>query len=106
MPEYLIILLTIMSSLIICLTIYLFFVFRKIAVASKKIDYLIEDITYKSEVLSPMIDSILKLSSYIDVLDIVFKKKSSEISKVIDNNSENIKKFNKQLQKVLERDNK
>lgn len=101
MPLYLAILLSIFCGLGTLLIIYLFFVFRRFSITTRKIDYLIEDITFKSETLAPMIDSLVKLSSYINVLDIAIKRNSSSIEKVIKNNRDSIQKFNKQLQKAL-----
>lgn len=101
MPEYLIILLSVLASLFIFVLLYLTYTFRKICITTKKLDYLIEDITYKSEMLSPVIDSLIKLSTYVSVIDVAVKKTSGNIEKVVKNNFENIQKFNKQLEKVL-----
>lgn len=101
MPLYLIILLCILASLGILLIVYLFFVFRKISITTKKIDYLVEDITYKSESLSPVIDSLIKVSSYVNVIDLAIKRNSTTIENIIKNNQDSIKKFNKQLEKAL-----
>ncbi len=101
MALWLAILLGILVSLGIVLVLYLLFVFRKMAITTKKVDYLVEDITYKLETLSPTIDSLLKISTYINVIDLAIKRNSSTIEKVIKNNHDNIEKFNKQLQKAI-----
>ncbi len=95
MELWLAILLGILVSLGIVLVLYLLFVFRKMAITTKKVDYLVEDITYKLETLSPTIDSLLKISTYINVIDLAIKRNSSTIEKVIKNNHDNIEKFNK-----------
>lgn len=105
MPLYLIILLCVLASLGILLILYLFFVFRKISITTKKIDYLVEDITYKSESLSPVVESLLKISTYVNVIDLAVKRNSSTIENIIKNNQESIKKFNKQLEKALLNEN-
>lgn len=101
MSSYLIALLTVMCCVIILTSLFGIVVFRKISITAKKIDYLIEDLTYKAETLSPVVDSLLKLSTYVDVLDVVVTKNSNILHKVVISNSENIKKFNTQLEEAL-----
>ena len=101
MPLYLIILLSILVGLGILFLIYLFFVFRRISITTKKIDYLVEDITYKSESMSPVFESLIKLSSYINVVDLAIKRNSKTIENIIKNNQDSINKFNKELEKAL-----
>ncbi len=101
METWLLVLIGILVSLGIVLVLYLIYVFRKMAITVKKVDYLVEDITYKLETLSPTIDSLLKLSTYVDVIDVAIKRNSGTIEKVIKNNRDNIDKFNKQLQKAI-----
>lgn len=76
------------------------------AIVSKKLDFLVEDLTYKLENIGPFIDALLKISSYVDVLDVVVKNNIDGIKKVVQNNSSNIQKFSKQLEKVLHETNK
>lgn len=101
MPEYLVILLSIMSVFIILVCIYGLWILRRMSIVGKKVDYLVEDITYKSEILSPMIDSLLKLASYVDVMEVIIKRNSNDIKKVVNSNKNNITKFKDQLEKVL-----
>lgn len=86
MPNYLIILLTILVIVCIIGLVYVTFVFRKIGIVAKKLDYLIEDLTYKSEKLNPAIDAIVKVSSYLDILESLIKKDSKQITSFIKNN--------------------
>ncbi len=106
MPLYLIILLSILVGLGILFLFYLFFVFRRISIMTKKIDYLVEDITYKSESMSPVIESLIKVSSYVNVIDLAIKRNSTTIENIIKNNQDAITKFNKQLEKALLDENK
>ncbi|MGL4951516.1 MAG: hypothetical protein ACRC4L_00875 [Mycoplasma sp.] len=102
MPQYLIILLSIMAGAFILLALYGIWVLRRFSIVGKKIDYLVEDITYKSEMLSPLVDSLLKFSSYIDVIEVIISKNTSTIKEVVNNNKSNITKFKNQLEKVLD----
>lgn len=86
MPNYLIILLTILVIVCIIGLVYVTFVFRKIGIVAKKLDYLIEDLTYKSEKLNPAIDAIVKVSSYLGILESLIKKDSKQITSFIKNN--------------------
>ncbi|MGL4950282.1 MAG: hypothetical protein ACRC4M_00345 [Mycoplasma sp.] len=102
MPDYLIILLSIMAGAFILLAFYAIWVLRRFSIVGKKVDYLVEDITYKSEMLSPLVDSLLKFSSYVDVMEIIISKNIKTINKVVDNNKSNIEKFKSQLEKALD----
>lgn len=101
MPLYLIIIVCVAACLFIVVCLYTLVLFRRMSIVSKKLDFLIEDLTYKSENIGPFIDALLKVSTYVDVLDVVIKNNIDGIKKVVQNNSSNIKKFNKQLEKVL-----
>lgn len=101
MPLYLVILLAIMASTIIILCLYGLIVFRRFLIVTKKIDYLVEDITYKSETLSPVVDSLLKLSNYVDVMEEIIKRNSESIKKVSNDNKVAITKYRQQLEKIL-----
>lgn len=101
MPQYLVILLAVMACVIIVLCLYGLILFRRFYIVMKKIDYLVEDITYKSETLSPMIDSLLKLSTYVEVMEEIIKKNSDAIKKVTNDNKVAITKYRHQLEKIL-----
>lgn len=101
MPEYLIIILAITACLIIVATLYGIILIRRSLIVMKKIDYLVEDLTYKSEILSPTIDSLLKLSSYVNVMEDVIKRNALTIKNITKNNAPAIKKYINQLEKAL-----
>lgn len=65
--------------------IYLIFVFSRINILAKKTDYLVEDVTYKSEKLNVTIDAIVKLSNYINILDTYFNNSNDEIINYVKN---------------------
>lgn len=101
LPLYLIIILCIAGVVVILLGLYALIVLRRFFIVMKKIDYLVEDVTYKSETLSPMIDSLLKLSSYVDVMEDIIKKNTESIKKVTNDNKIALSKYRKQLEKIL-----
>ncbi len=101
MPLYLIIVLTIMAILISLLCVYGAIVLRRFLIVMKKVDYLVEDVTYKSETLSPILDSLLKVSSYVEVMDDIIKNNAEQIKKVTSDNKTALKKYKNQLEKVL-----
>lgn len=102
MPEILVILLSIMAVALTIAALYGLWLLRKMLIVSKKLDYLVEDITYKSEMLSPLIDSLLKLASYIDVMEIIVKQNSEDFKHVIDNNRPSINRIRTQLEKIID----
>lgn len=102
MPEILVILLSIMAVALTLAALYGLWLLRKMLIVSKKLDYLVEDITYKSEMLSPLIDSLLKLASYIDVMEIIVKQNSEDFKRVIDNNRPSINRIRTQLEKIID----
>lgn len=55
--------------LLIFSLLYAIIAFRKIGIVSKKADYLVEDITYKSEMLMPTVEALSKLSKYSELLE-------------------------------------
>ena len=81
--------------------LYMILAFRKFRIVAKKIDYLVEDLTYKSEKLNNVVEAVVKLSSYVDVIETVVKKNSDSISKFIKNNSKNIRKYESTLDNAL-----
>lgn len=66
---------TILIIVLLCLAIvfccYGIIAARKVAIAAKKFDYFVEDLTYKSEMLNSTVDTVVKVSNYIDVLKLL-----------------------------------
>ena len=86
MQDWLIALIAILCILGIFAFIYIIIAFRRITIVFKKNDYLIEDLTYKSEKMNNVVDVIVKLSGYVDVIEGVIKRNSDVVSTFIKNN--------------------
>ncbi len=60
--------------LLIFAILYSIAAFRRMSITFKKIDYLVEDLTYKSEMLNATVETISKVSNYLDIFEVVAKK--------------------------------
>lgn len=100
MPLYLKILIAILVCLAIILCVYMIISFRKMHIVSKKLDYLVEDITYKVEVLTPTIDSLTKLGKFIDIFDSILKDRTQNLIKYRSGNKESIYKVAQEVKKT------
>lgn len=85
MEPWLIAIIAVFVSIGIVAFIYIIFAFRRISIVFKKIDYLVEDLTYKSEKLNNVVDVVIKLSGYVDVVEGIIKRNSDVVSKFIKN---------------------
>lgn len=102
MPLYLEILIAVLVGLAIILCIYMIFSFRKMHIVAKKVDYLVEDITYKVEILTPTFDSLVKIGKFIDLFDSILKDRAQKIIKFKSGNKESIYKVSKQLKETFQ----
>lgn len=100
-PIWLLVLVAILVVVGIIGAAYKIITYRKIHVVAKKIDYLVEDIIYKVEFLTPSIEAISKVSSYIDLFEGIVKKNSESLMNYVVNNKESVFKFSKQLKEVI-----
>jgi len=82
--------------------VYLIASLRRRNVVLKKLDYLIEDITYKSESLNVTVETINKISNYILSLDAVTKTGFKSAIKLISENKNYIYGIIKKLQSDVE----
>lgn len=73
---------------------------RKKIVLYKKIDYLIEDITYKSEMLTSTVETVAKIANYIDVFEVITKKNIKSAVKLIERNKDDIYKIAERIKKA------
>ena len=80
-------------SLSIIAILYITLAFRRRAITMKKIDYLVEDITYKSEMLNSTVETISKISNYVDAFELVARKNMKSATKIISRNKEDIYKI-------------
>jgi uncharacterized protein YoxC len=110
LSEAILIVLLIASILGVISLVYLISSFRRISITAKKIDYLVEDITYKSEMLNSTVETISKVSNYIDVFEAVTKQNVKSATKLIVRNREQIYKVAERLKDLVisltENDNK
>lgn len=102
MPSWLIGLIAATCCVAIIAFLYMILAFRKITIVSKKVDYLVEDLTYKSEKLNSVVEAVVKLSNYVNVVEAVVKRNSDTIAKFVKNNAENIKKHEQNLEQALD----
>jgi len=82
--------------------VYLIASLRRRNVVLKKLDYLIEDITYKSESLNVTVETINKISNYILSLDAVTQTGFKSAIKLISENKNYIYGIIKKLQSDVE----
>jgi hypothetical protein len=85
--------------------LYAFIVLRRMGIASKKIDYFFEDLSYKSEMLNSTVDTVARLSNYIDVLDAFTKRNVKSWVKVATRNKDVIYKLVDKLRDFANSDN-
>lgn len=100
--QTLIILGLIVLSLIILLILYLFIALRKAIVATKKIDYFVEDATYKLEKLNTTIDAINKLSAYAHIFELFLEQNSNTITEYLNKDESGLKKFENFIKKEID----
>lgn len=104
-PVWLIALITILIVVLIILALYMIVAFRRMAITAKKMDYLTEDFSYKLEKLSPSLDSLIKLSNYIDILDNLIKADGPKIVNKFSQNKDDILKLINQVKDFLKSPN-
>ena len=105
MPIWLLVLIGILVSVGILSLIYWIFVQRRISIVAKKVDYLVEDLIYKSELLSSTVESIVKLSNVADAIEIVMSSNQNQLIEIFSRNQKLIKEVTTDINKIL-RDNK
>ncbi|GAA6238890.1 MAG: hypothetical protein SPLM_10070 [Spiroplasma phoeniceum] len=84
---------TILIIVLLCLAIVfccygIIIAARKVAIAAKKFDYFVEDLTYKSEMLNSTVDTVVKVSNYIDVFEAFAKRNVKAWVKIIARNKD------------------
>lgn len=102
--QALIILAIILCIVAILAFVYMIITFRKINIVAKKIDYFVEDATYKSEKLNVTVDAIVKLSNYVDVFELLVKQNAQSLVDYLAKNKENIEKFEKSVSESIDKD--
>ena len=82
---------------LIIISIYIIFLLRKTNIIAQKIDYLIEDITYKAEALTPTVDVVNKFSNYAIAADATANKSAIDFLKILRNNQSSILKLTQNI---------
>ncbi len=82
----LLIILIILSLILIIVALYAVAAMRRRTVVLKKVDYLVEDLTYKSESLNVSVETLNKISNYAMSLDAVSKNSLKTTVKLISEN--------------------
>jgi hypothetical protein len=80
--------------------IYMILAYRKIGIVAKKIDYLVEDLTYKSELLTPTIDALAKVSDFIDLFESLINQNADALVHYVGKNKETASKFISKLKDI------
>ncbi len=86
--QALIVLGIIAAVVVILAALYSIAAFRRMAIAYKKIDYLIEDLTYKSEILNSTVETVSKMSNYLDAFEVVARQNVKSGIKIIARNKD------------------
>ncbi len=84
---------------------YLLLLFRQLTITSKKIDYLIEDITYKSEMLNSTVETVVKVSNYVDAFEAIAKKNGKAALRLAQRNKDLIFRFADKVRDYANREN-
>ena len=82
-PTWLLVLLGILVCLGIIAVLYKIVSFRKMSIISKKVDYLVEDLIYKSELLTPSVELLINISEYVDQIKSDIGTKNISINKFL-----------------------
>ncbi|MDQ0514315.1 uncharacterized protein YoxC [Mycoplasmoides fastidiosum] len=102
MPLWMQILLGILIVISIITVISIFLTFRRMGNVTKKIDYVVEDLTYKTESLSTTIDAIKVFSKYISLIQSLTDDQNPEKSEYVKQNRKKIMALSKYLSKIAE----
>ncbi|QHX36957.1 hypothetical protein [Spiroplasma sp. BIUS-1] len=83
----------ILLALAIILTLYTIITLRKVGIAAKKVDYFFEDLTYKSEMLNATVDTVARVTNYMDIFDAFAKRNVKSWVKVATKNKDVVYKL-------------
>lgn len=91
MPTWLIVIIAITACFAIIAFIYMILAFRRIMIVYKKTDYLVEDLTYKSEKLNDTVSTIAKVANYIESAEDLVKNNAETINNILTEKSKKSK---------------
>lgn len=98
----LLIILIVLSLILLVVALYAVAAMRRRTVVLKKVDYLVEDITYKSESLNVSVETLNKISNYALSLDAVSKNGLKSTIKLISENRNYIYSILDKMRKDVE----
>ena len=78
---------------------------RRKSIALKKVDFLVEDITYKSEALNPTIEAIARITGYVEIFEAFSKKNSVAAAKYFAKNKDEIYAILERLRSNISKQN-
>ncbi len=100
-----VILIVILLIVLILLLIYLFTVFRKLKIIFSKVDYLVEDVTYKLELMNSTVETIVKISNYVDTFEAITKRNVKAMARLAIRNRDFAYKLFDKLKDFANKDN-
>ncbi len=100
------VLVIILLIVLILLLIYLFTVFRKLKIIFSKVNYLVEDVTYKLELMNSTVETIVKISNYIDTFEAITKRNVKAMTRLAIRNRDFAYKLFDKLKEFSEKDSK
>lgn len=102
MPNWLIVLITILVVFAIIAFAYMILAFRKVIIVSKKLDYLVEDLTYKSEKMNDVVSTVTKISNYLDSAEYLVKNNADTLNTILASKNKKNKKIDKDPNEKIE----
>jgi uncharacterized protein YoxC len=100
--EGILILIAIICILSTFAILYFIAVMRRLLILTKKIDYLVEDFTYKAEMLNPAIETLSRMSGYVDAFDAVTKRNMNSAIRYFARNRDLIYKLGEKVKEYAE----
>lgn len=73
---------------------------RRKSITMKKVDYLVEDITFKSESLTSTVETVAKIANYIDAFETVARKNVKSATKLLNRNKDDLYKIANRIKKL------
>jgi len=100
------VLIIVLLVLAILLTLYIMIVVRRVGIAAKKVDYFFEDLTYKSETLNATVETVARITNYVDIFDAFAKRNVKSWVKVATKNKDIVYKMVEKLRDFASSDDK
>lgn len=100
MPLWLQVLIGILIVISILTVLLIFFTFRRMGNVTKKVDYIVDDLTYKTESLTATIDAIKGFSKYISLIHTLIDEDDPKKQEYIKTNRKQILALSEYLRKL------